>query len=503
MSYLTHDARLAPVAPLELYDLDAYRRARAEQGGASSSGRLRVDLYRQYKPHAGQRRLHALHDKRFVAVVAGRRGGKTTGMAAEFWRRVFRDYARFKASGGTWAEPSHYGGDVKGAVQYWIVAPTYRHTLLMWQALFELLGGTDSPLIVNYNRSENRLWLVGGIKIEARSADTPTHLVGDSLNGVWVDESARVKELAWTDNIKPNLDDRGGWGLFSTTPLGFNWFWREIWERTQLGTGEARDERFAAARWTTADNTAIPSLAAEMRLARLMLPKAIFERNYLASFTAFEGKVFSSFTGDSTHVVQSVPYGSLVQRWGGIDWGTGNPGVQLELGLDETGRVWVMREDYAAGLPVAPPSSSPSADCWVNRFKTSRDRRRIDHWWADPSGAGNLLTCTREGLEVYPALNDVQAGIDVLAALLEPVPRAKGGRPEPGLLIHRSCTNLIRELVSYRWNDSGEKPVKEDDHTVDALRYGVFTEHHKGTGGQIQTLDWSIFDNLTGARAAG
>lgn len=49
----------------------------------------------------------------------------------------------------------------------------------------------------------------------------------------------------------------------------------------------------------------------------------------------------------------------------------------------------------------------------------------------------------------------------------------------PGLLVDPACVNTIREHLGYRFDDSG-RPVKEEDHTCDALRYGVVRHRWKG-----------------------
>lgn len=48
------------------------------------------------------------------------------------------------------------------------------------------------------------------------------------------------------------------------------------------------------------------------------------------------------------------------------------------------------------------------------------------------------------------------------------------------IVIHKNCTNLIREISSYRWEEdkfgnSLPKPVGMDDHGIDALRYSLNT----------------------------
>lgn len=480
------------LAPLNIYKQS--RVVSHDEARAVASGKGALRLFEGYSPHKGQVRLHKL-STRFVAVVAGRRGGKTAALGHEFLKRVFMDYKAWKGAGNVWRKPSRLGGEIKGALQYWLVAPTYRHTLLMLQVIFEILGGLDSPLILSYNKAESRLWLVGGIKIEARSAENPNMLVGDSLNGLWMDEAARVKGEAWGENIKPNLDDNEGWALFSTTPLGQNWFYNEVWQKTQLTSEMSlRDMQFGGVSWTTADNTAVPILAREQALAKLMLPPAVYARNYLASFTAFDGQIFQAFNADSTHVTNAVPWSRIVDRWGGLDWGASNAGCQLELGRDDEGVIWVWSEDYERDLIVAPPSDSIHADCWVNRMKRTRSLRHVSRWWADPSGKGNILTCKREGLDVRPANNDVMAGIDLINAMLQPVPRVAGGQATPSIKIHAKCVNLIREMTSYRWAKD-DKPLKKDDHAVDTLRYALLSEHALSrSGSRAKLIDWSIFD---------
>jgi phage terminase large subunit len=48
------------------------------------------------------------------------------------------------------------------------------------------------------------------------------------------------------------------------------------------------------------------------------------------------------------------------------------------------------------------------------------------------------------------------------------------------VLIYESCENTIKELQSYAWDERAaragkEQPIKDNDHTCDALRYFVKT----------------------------
>jgi len=503
---------IGATSPVPVVDLQEYRERKRRQrveralkgdpndtrdleAGADRVGSgVPVELFRGYQPHAKQVDLHEC-GTRYVVVVAGRRSGKTYGVAREFMARIYEDYARWRQQGGTWRRPAKLGPETSAALEYWAVAPTYWHVSYQQQEIFEVLGGgaEESPLVLKYDRNRSTLWLKGGIKIQFRSAEHPESLVGSGLSGVWVDEAARVKKRAWTDNLRGALSDNLGWGLFSTTPMGQNWVYSDLWQRTQLGTREEdRSPHWHAVHFTTADNTALPHLQKEVQQARAELPYHLFARNYLASFSAFEGKVFEAFRDNDTHVVERVPFGSFVRKVAGVDWGHNNPGVQLEAGVTDEGEVYVYREDYRRKLNVAPPSGRPDGPSWVRKFRGAQ-ARGVDRWWADPSGAGHISTCRREGLAFRQADNSVAEGIDAVAAMLEPVEPPGGGTPRPALFIHRNCRNLRRELLSYQYQDGSEDPVKKDDHAVDALRYLIYSEHRRPDGDGFARLDFSVW----------
>lgn len=440
-------------------------------GGASADVFPSVAAFRDhylanYEPHEAQQQLAtAMVHNRFVTVVAGRRSGKTYGGGREFLKRIVRDFHAARARGERWEVPSRITNDTKPMLWYWCIAPTYALGVYQRREVFEILGGIDSPLILNYNRTENTLWLRGGILIEFKTADRPLRLVGSGLHGVWCDEAARIKADAWEDNIRPALSDHKGWALFTTTPLGKNWVYEQLWNVEREG--------FANVWFRTVDNTALPHLVEEVAEARATLSKAVFLRNYEASFDAFAGKIFEDFVDDSTHVISALPKSTFVRRFGGIDWGHSNPGAQLDIAVAANGSLWVTHEEYIRELPISPIPDAPFMDCWINRYRKAQ-RRGVAHFWADPSEPSNITQCRLSKLDVRRADNAVNAGIDTLATLLKPVQR-KGGHVAPSLFIHESCENLRRELAGYRWGENG-KPVKENDHSVDALRYAVYTE---------------------------
>lgn len=86
----------------------------------------------------------------------------------------------------------------------------------------------------------------------------------------------------------------------------------------------------------------------------------------------------------------------------------------------------------------------------------------------DPSAASFIETIRRHGrFKVRKAHNEVVPGIMTTARMLR----------DGTVKIHRSCKDSIREFGLYRWDDKSteDKPIKENDHAMDDIRYFVMT----------------------------
>lgn len=86
----------------------------------------------------------------------------------------------------------------------------------------------------------------------------------------------------------------------------------------------------------------------------------------------------------------------------------------------------------------------------------------------DPSAASFIEVIRRhKRFPVRKAKNDVLAGINTTARFLQ----------DGTIKIHRSCSDCIREFGLYRWDEKAEtdRPVKENDHAMDDIRYFAYT----------------------------
>lgn len=102
---------------------------------------------------------------------------------------------------------------------------------------------------------------------------------------------------------------------------------------------------------------------------------------------------------------------------------------------------------------------------YIREFLWPRHREyNVQEWFCDPSNSAQLMS-EMEEQDLYPVegLKSVDEGVDACRALFS----------LGHLLIDKHCKNLIWELGRYEKNPNTGKPIKEDDHLVDAMRYGV------------------------------
>ena len=90
--------------------------------------------------------------------------------------------------------------------------------------------------------------------------------------------------------------------------------------------------------------------------------------------------------------------------------------------------------------------------------------------YADPELKQGLETLRKRGLDIRPAKKDVLAGISYVQGLFK----------QRKLKIFKTLTQTIAELNSYSWeldanDEPTDKPKKENDHLMDALRYALFS----------------------------
>lgn len=102
------------------------------------------------------------------------------------------------------------------------VAPNYQQAKrIAWTYLKQFAA----PLIQQVHESELRVTLKNNAKIFLLGAEKADSLRGMYLDGAVLDEYAQIRPSTYSQVIRPALADRGGWAVFSGTPMGKNHFY--------------------------------------------------------------------------------------------------------------------------------------------------------------------------------------------------------------------------------------------------------------------------------------
>lgn len=239
--------------------------------------------------------------------------------------------------------------------------------------------------------------------------------------------------------------------------------------KTWIDKAEQGDKNYYAMQFMLDDN---PFLEQEYKdRVRNSLSGIFYKRNYLGHWCLAEGSVFDFFDRD-LYVVDRPP--TQADYWiASIDYGTNNPFACLIIGVctgqrtQSAKQLWVEKEYYYDWKKIGRQKSNLEYAEDMVDFLEPYSLKGI---YVDPSCAAFKVDLNKKGLHIVDADNDVQNGITMLAGEM------KSGR----LLICRECVNTIREIESYVWDEKaslkGEDiPLKVNDHTVDALRYGIYS----------------------------
>lgn len=147
------------------------------------------------KPHPRQRQFLDAPERR-VMVVAGRRGGKTTGMAILAVRAFLQ----------------------RQKVLY--AAPVIDQTRIFWDAVRDILRELiDAKLIVATHSHRLLHWRTNREgEIRAVTAHNHDNMRGDFIDLAILDEYQLFSEDAWDSVVAPMLIDRSGKAVFIMTP---------------------------------------------------------------------------------------------------------------------------------------------------------------------------------------------------------------------------------------------------------------------------------------------
>ena len=289
---------------------------------------------------------------------------------------------------------------------------------------------------------ENTYYMFGG-----KDESSYMLIQGITLAGALLDEVALMPQ-SFVDQTLARCSVKGSKLWFNCNPAGpEHWFYKG-WVRKAKGMNALH------LHFTMEDNLAMdPGIKA--RYER-MYSGVFYDRYILGKWVLAEGLIYPMFGQDN--ITDEIPESG--EYYISCDYGTLNP-FSAGLWCVTDKKAVRISEYYYSGREK---QSSKTDEEYYTELEKLAGELPIESVIVDPSAASFIETIRRHGrFSVRKAKNDVLDGIVTTSRYI------KSGQ----IQICSCCKDAIREFGLYRWDDKSteDKPIKENDHAMDEIRY--------------------------------
>lgn len=327
--------------------------------------------------------------------------------------------------------------------------------IILWGRGYKVHDNRSENLLeISKNGKTNYFFVFGG-----KDESSQDLVQGITLAGFFFDEAALMPQ-SFVNQATARCSVEGSKLWFNMNPEGpYHWFKTEWIDK-------AKEKLALHIHFIMDDN---PSLSEKVKNRyKRMYSGVFFQRFILGLWVMSEGIIYDNFDPDT--MVLKIPKDMKFNRhYISIDYGTLNPTTFLLWGKNES--TWYCRDEYYySGRDTQHQKTDEQYIKDLNKFvkKNGIDKSEV-RIIVDPSAASFITALRNEGYVVEKANNDVLDGIRATASAMN----------EGKIKFNKKCKNTIQEFGSYRWDTKAsllgiDKPIKEHDHAMDALRYFVF-----------------------------
>lgn len=346
---------------------------------------------------------------------------------------------------------------------------SFRRNVLFWLKLMLKSRGykvvdhrADNLIEITKENTTNFFYIFGGK--DERSQDL---IQGITLAGCFFDEVALMPE-SFVNQATGRCSVDGSKFWFNCNPDGpYHWF-KVNWIDKQV------EKNILYLHFTMDDNL---SLSEKIKARYKAMYSGVFYQRYIKGlWVVAEGVIYDMF--DKTkHIVESITDLLKDTYYVSCDYGTQNATVFLLWCKNREGKWICVKEYYYSGRDeVSQKTNTQYADDLKKFLGNIKPKAII----IDPSAASFIAELKKRGYKIKKAKNDVIDGIRFVASLLN----------KEEIAFSKECKNTILEFNSYIWDvkasEKGEdKPIKQHDHAMDAVRYFCYTVIFKRSGVSI------------------
>ena len=335
------------------------------------------------------------------------------------------------------------------------MSPNYNLSSISFEIQRSLIKSFDLEVSKN-NLKDKVIEMSNGSTIRMGSLSTVDSCVGRSYSLIIFDEAALGPdaEAAFNVSLRPTLDTPNSKAIFISTPRGKNNWFSVFFQR---GFNPEYPQWVSLTADYSENARMKPSDIAE---AKSTMSRAEFEQEYMASFTVFEGQIYSGFKEE---YVQPYEHVDGCEYIAGLDPGYRDPTGFVVISYNPSTEKFHIVDEYLEAEAV----TSKHAEAFQELIlKHGIETIYIDH--AAAQFAADL------------AYTYDIATIKAKKAQLEGIAYVQNLVEQGRLLVSPHCEHTLKMLDQYRWKTdtvSGvEKPEHDiNSHIADALRYCLYT----------------------------
>ncbi len=364
---------------------------------------------------------------------------------------------------------------------------------VIFKMIYKMMIGLGIEMPV-CRRQDRELELINGSTLRVASVDNVEAKLGNAVSLLIMDEAKLFKKDLYTTVLMPMLFDYAPLSrtLLISSPA-HGWF-EEAYNQGQ--SDDVKWRKHWSINLPTHTNPVVPrSVLQEMEET---MPPHLYAQEVLGQFTSKHGAVFPEFDEErNVYVDDDYPFfrdwlahGNTVIHT--IDSGYAHYfSAQWIMYVEELDTFFVFQE-YIQNKTMTPVHAE--------------NMKEIEHSWgmevairyADPAASQQIADFAEHDFMFSKAAKNLRETINNLNTLFFQTSKVTG---KPRLMVHKRCTETIRELKEIQWKEdsagitreqaaSGVKPFKPDTglmktdwDAVDSLRYGMYSfEKHNRVG---------------------
>lgn len=366
------------------------------------------------------------------------RSGKTVSMILGFvhWAMRFFDGKNFGICGKTISSTERN-----------IILPLLNMPDITDYYSLQYIRGENKRIIIRSGSHTNTFFIFGG-----KDESSYTLVQGITLSGVLFDEVALMPKSFVDQAVARTLSEPEARYWFNCNPESAeHWFYKEWICNT-------RQKKALHLHFTMQDN---PILSPEQIADAERLYTGVFYNRYIKGlWCVAEGLIYPQFDREKHIEQRDNPQG---EWYISVDYGTLNA-FSAGLWCYDGTSAYRAAEYYYSGRETRKQLTNAQ---YLQRIQQLAGGHKIECVIVDPSAASFIAELRNADFTVRKGKNAVVDGIRRVSSALQ----AEKLRFSP------DCKNCIREFGLYRWDEScsEDRPIKENDHAMDDVRYFVNT----------------------------